>query len=175
MSINPAQPSFLEPLIRAGGFITDRWFQYLSGLIRSVVAGPGAAVSVSNGVATVSVAGFSGFAAYTPTVSSSAGTITSASATGRWCQIGRLVFVEIVITITTNGTGSGDVMVTLPTTPNSDATLAGRETVNTGKMLQAPIFPYGGGTAQAIVVFYDNSYPGADGSVLHISGCYETQ
>lgn len=51
---------------------------------------------------------------YTPTVTSASGTLTSASATGRYKQLGKTIFLEVDATVTTAGTGSGGLRVTLP-------------------------------------------------------------
>lgn len=51
---------------------------------------------------------------YTPTVTSSGGTITTVSATGRYRQIGKTVHLEIYVTITTAGTGIAQLKATLP-------------------------------------------------------------
>jgi hypothetical protein len=53
---------------------------------------------------------------YTPTITSQTGTITTSSATGRYKQIGKTVFVEVDITVTTAGTGAGSLLATLPLT-----------------------------------------------------------
>src|SRR5687768_17034436 len=52
--------------------------------------------------------------AYTPSVSAGVGAFGSASATGRYTQIGKTVLFSLAATITNNGTGSGYVIVTLP-------------------------------------------------------------
>jgi hypothetical protein len=114
------------------------------------------------------------FANYTPIIAASAGVFTAVSATGRWGQIGKLVFVTISITITTNGTASGYVVASLPTTVNSSFVISGREINVVGKMLQGIAFGGGGGNTLAILN-YDNSYPGGNGYGLVISGLYESQ
>lgn len=57
---------------------------------------------------------------YSPTLSSSAGTLastgTTATVTGRYKQIGKTVFLELWVVITTIGTASGAVICTLPFT-----------------------------------------------------------
>ena len=52
---------------------------------------------------------------YTPSVTAGAGTFGSVSATGRYKQIGKTVFVSIDVTITTNGTANNYFIVTAPT------------------------------------------------------------
>lgn len=65
--------------------------------------------------------GYSGGAlsTYTPTVGAQSGTWTTVSATGSYVQIGRLCFVQILIVMTTAGTASGYMTVTLPFSANS--------------------------------------------------------
>jgi hypothetical protein len=53
--------------------------------------------------------------AYTPTVTASSGTFTTVSATGRNLIIGKLMLVEMKITITTIGSAAGTLIATLPT------------------------------------------------------------
>lgn len=63
-----------------------------------------------NGVALDNLA----WTSYTPTVTSASGTLTSASATGRYKQLGKTIFLEVDATVTTAGTGAGGLRVTLP-------------------------------------------------------------
>ena len=58
---------------------------------------------------------------YTPTPSCGTGTFTSASATGRYKQIGKTVFVQAALTVTTNGTCAGNMRMSLPLTSNGNA------------------------------------------------------
>lgn len=112
------------------------------------------------------------FAAYTPTVTAGSGTFTSVSATGRWCQIGKLVFFTAEVTITTNGSAASSVNFTLPTTANSDTVFAGREVNITQNALTSVV---ASGSNVAMTVSYSGTYPGANGYKDLISGCYETQ
>src|SRR5262245_27950170 len=111
---------------------------------------------------------------YTPIITASSGTFTSVSATGGYVRCGKLAHVRILITITTNGTAAGSVLATLPFTAAgspSFATWAGRANAVPGKMLQGIV----GSSATTISIFnYDNTYPGASGESLAISGWYET-
>jgi hypothetical protein len=108
--------------------------------------------------------------AYTPVITAGAGTITTASATGRWHQIGKTVFVYMAITVTTNGTGASFVNATLPVAAKSTwAVIPGRETAVTGKMLQGAA-----SGINLIIINYDNSYPAANGYVLMLTGSYES-
>lgn len=109
--------------------------------------------------------------AYTPTVAAGAGTITSYSAEGAYKRVGKAVFVRIKVTITTNGTGSGHIQVSLPIdSADQYQTFAGKEAGVTSKTLNASLYP----NAYTIAVaFYDGTYPGQDGAILAFSGLYE--
>lgn len=106
---------------------------------------------------------------YTPTITAGSGTFTTTSASGRYQQIGKTVFVFISIVITTNGSAATFVQATLPVTGRSDGyVLAGRENAVAGLMLQGFI---SAGVIQ--IVNYDNTYPGGNGKTLLLSGLYE--
>lgn len=107
--------------------------------------------------------------AYTPTITAGSGTITTKSATGRYKQLGKTIFLQMAITITTNGSGAVSVNATLPFTGGSTCVISGRENIATGKMLQGIIV---GGSI--FILNYDNTYPGADGANLFLSGVYES-
>lgn len=117
---------------------------------------------------------------YTPTVSSSSGALGSANAVGRYRQIGKLVFVAIVVNIVNNGTGTGAIVVSLPIpsiniAPNGfpySGLLFGRAGAISGKVLQGYI---AGGISpnQVNIETYDNLYPGATGEQLLMQGFYE--
>ncbi len=112
---------------------------------------------------------------YTPTITCQTGTLTTASATGRYKQVGKVLFAQITITVTANGTCAGQVVATLPVISANSAsiwTMSGRENAMTGKMLQGIVQ---GNASTAYIINYDNSYPAASGSLLYISGVYEAQ
>lgn len=113
------------------------------------------------------------FTAYTPTVTASSGTITTATASGRYKVLGKAIFLEVQVNITTNGTGAGVLNATLPggITPAANFILAGRELAVNGQMLSGTIQT--SGTTIGIMK-YDNTYPGANGAVLVLSGIYES-
>ena len=113
----------------------------------------------------------SSWVGYTPTVTAAAGTITTASATGRWWKVDRTVHFQQEVTITTNGTGATAVRATLPPfTPAANFVIAGRENNATGNLL-CGLIPSAG--TYVSITNYDNSYPGADGRLLILSGSYE--
>jgi hypothetical protein len=108
---------------------------------------------------------------YTPTLTASSGTLTTASAAGRYLQMGKTIHVALSVTITTNGTAAGYVRATLPVASNAALiyVLPGRENTG-GKMLQGRI---NAGTNQCDIFNYDNTYPGANGYQLLMAGAYE--
>lgn len=124
--------------------------------------------------ATLTAKPFGAYAAWTPTVSSASGTITTVSGAGRWIQIGKTVFYSAAITITTNGTGAGAVTFTLPATAQTSqggtAIGSGREGNVAGKTVVAVL----SSATVANIFNYDNSYPGSTGAVIYIRGEYET-
>lgn len=106
--------------------------------------------------------------AYTPTLSAGSGSFTSASASGVYKQIGKMVFFTVTVNITTNGTAASNVTVTNPINSNGAAAGAfGRETAVGGKMLQGVI-----NTTNMNIYNYDNTYPGASGASITVSGFY---
>jgi len=108
--------------------------------------------------------------AFTPTLRAESGSLTTASATGRYIQIGKTVSFTITITITTNGTAAIWVAATLPVTANSRAVVPGRENAITGSMLQGVIWAGGN---EVYILTYNNVYPGGNGRELVVSGTYE--
>lgn len=112
----------------------------------------------------------SAWTAYTPTISSGAGTITTSSATGRWRATGKSVEFTAQVTITTNGTGATYLGVTLPATAARAFAFAGVEDSVANKAVKAK-----NSAASNLMVcyFYDGTYPGADGAVVTISGVFE--
>ncbi len=85
-------------------------------------------------------------------------------------QVGKIVFIQIRIVITTNGTGATYIDATLPVTPTTETfVLPGRAALVSGKMLQGFI----NNSAHIAIYNYDNSYPAVDGESLTVSGIYE--
>lgn len=112
---------------------------------------------------------------FTPVVTADTGTITTYAAEGRYIKRGNLLTISINISITTNGTGAGKVLVTLPAATPAKMTLGGSCLVG----VERNIFSCGltgyidGGTNIAEVTQYDGSYPGGDGAAINITGSYE--
>lgn len=111
---------------------------------------------------------------WTPTITSTAGTITTVTGnTGRYYRSGKLVFFRLTATITTNGTGSGVVRATLPSLGNVAANYyfcTGREFGVSGKQLLGYM---GSGSANCDIQNYDGTYPAANGAIIIVSGWYE--
>lgn len=114
------------------------------------------------------------WATYTPTLAAGTGTFTSASASGRWLQIGKILFIQVGVTITTNGSAANTVTLTLPNslTAAGSYAIVGRELVVAGKQLQGFT---AGSSGTLTIVNYDNSYPGSSGAILAASGVVEVQ
>lgn len=113
----------------------------------------------------------SAWTSYTPTISAASGTITTSSATGAYKANGKTVFINIAVTITTNGTGAGTVKATLPLASKNATNLMGRDIAITGNTLAGTALP----TASTIdIIAYNNTYPGTNGAILVLSGVYET-
>jgi hypothetical protein len=104
---------------------------------------------------------------WTPTVGSTAGTITTVGATvGRYVRIGRQVYLSWQVTITTNGTGTGALTITgIPFSASTALAYygGGGYIINTGKGLTQALIA-AGGTIYARVA--DGTYPGADGEII---------
>ena len=109
----------------------------------------------------------------TPTPTPGSGSFTTASATTRWLQIGKIVFFQVTVVITTVGTASGRVDVPLPVAPVAANAfyLAGMEVNSTGFMLKGLISTASGGTVQ--ITNYDNTSAIGAGRSLNLSGVYE--
>jgi hypothetical protein len=110
---------------------------------------------------------------WTPTVSSTSGTITTVGSTvGQYTKVGNLVTLNLSATITTNGTGAGQVLISnLPFTMNTSVTTygVGREQLAVG----FGIFGYiNTGDNKIYLQKYDGSYPGGNGYGLGFTVTY---
>lgn len=118
------------------------------------------------------------WSAITPTVVSSAGTLTSASGGIRYRQLGKLVFGAATATIATNGTGASAVDIataslpTVSTTLSPIATAGGFESGLTNKALSVALFTFSG-TTTLRCRFYDGLYPGANSARMSVTFLYE--
>jgi hypothetical protein len=110
---------------------------------------------------------------YTPTVTATTGSFTTVSATGRHTRVGKLAVVQFTVTITTNGTAAGQVVVTAPFGALASSTYMGvvRESNATGNMGYAAISS--GGGSSFYCANYDNSYMGGTGRLISGTISYE--
>jgi hypothetical protein len=94
------------------------------------------------------------------------------SGLGYYTRIGKLCVVNFTATVTTNGTGSGKIRMTLPFTARFVTNYASgtfRENALTGKMGVAFLSTSG----RASMSFYDDVYPGDTGASLQGFLVYE--
>jgi hypothetical protein len=108
---------------------------------------------------------------WTPIVTAFTGTITSYTASGSYIKIGKLVYYSITIAITTNGTGASIGYATLPPfLPSGYASGMGRNVTSNG-MLYGQITS---GSNLLAIFKYNETYPFVSGTIVFISGTYET-
>lgn len=122
-------------------------------------------VGMMNGL----MSAFQSWTSYTPTLTSSAGTITSYTVNAaRYMQVGKLVHLHFDVTITNNGTGAGFLYLTIPHTTSRINMGIGRETATTGYAFTAQL------DGPRLALFrYDNGYIGGTGYRLCGSITYE--
>ena len=108
---------------------------------------------------------------WTPVVTASAGSITSYTSSGNYTKVGRVVVVSGFITITNNGTGSGNGNIAgLPfTVGGQGASGCSRSAAAGGHMVNIQILS--GGTTFTMWM-YDNTYPFLTNSELAFSFSY---
>lgn len=94
-------------------------------------------------------------------VRSAYGTVGSATCTGTFVINGGIMEVYATVTITSNGTASGNVIIDLPITVNVRGFGVGRESAIQGTPLHCEAFGN-----DLLIRKYDGNYPGADGYVL---------
>lgn len=108
---------------------------------------------------------------YTPGVASSAGTITSYSATGATQTLGKLVHFKATAVITDAGTGSGYLNIAVPHTMSGVRSAgSGYESVLTGFALAVNLDT---ATSAAQITEYDGTTCIATGARITVSGSYE--
>jgi hypothetical protein len=132
------------------------------------IAGGGGAGGRYGGAGTIYV---DEWRAYTPTVTSGTGTITTVGAvSGVFKRYDNTLSFNFEVNITTNGTGGGSVNVTVPDTITTTSSVAvGREVNASGKILSGMLTS---STARCDLRNYDNTYPGADGTKFVATGSY---
>jgi hypothetical protein len=109
-----------------------------------------------------------GVTAWTPVITASAGAFTTVSASGHYSVANGVCSFTATITITTNGTASGYVVMSLPVQRTHDFAVCGRANSVSSKQLQG-VSVAGDNIA---VLNYDGGYPGSDGESLIVSGQY---
>jgi hypothetical protein len=114
---------------------------------------------------------FNAWTSFTPTVSAASGTFTSVSATGKYKQIGKTVFVRMAITITSHGSASSALISSVPVSAPDDfnQVMTGYDSL-TQKGVRGVIVK---NTTQLSVTLADGTSPIADGTVIHLEGSYE--
>jgi hypothetical protein len=113
-----------------------------------------------------------GYASWTPSVSADTGSFTTVSASGLWLRSDARIDWHATITITTAGTATGSVRITLPCTPAGGFVHigTGRESAATGAALV--VINSGGGVAS--ILTYNNASVIANGRTLQVAGSYGT-
>jgi hypothetical protein len=144
--------------------------KYLS-ITGNAFASNGFAIDGSGNLTAANVT--SAWTSYTPTLTCSSGTLTTAAASGRYRQFGKTVLVFIEANITTNGSCATGLVATLPVTAAAFTySMVGRENAVRGKTVFGGIGLVAANKVQ--MLNYDGSYPGATGARIDISGVYET-
>lgn len=110
---------------------------------------------------------------FTPTVTPSSGAFTSVSATGRYKRSGRTVLISMNIVITTNGTGAGSVIASLPFV--GGVSLQVVNGIVTGAANFGIFGAMGSNGAALTILKYDGTYPGSSGSTLILNGVLEAK
>lgn len=110
---------------------------------------------------------------YTPTLSATSGTLTTATVNMYYIRRGVVVYFKAQIIITTNGSASGALLMTVPIPQvNSFGTIAnGLQRVPQGYTVYGWLD--GGGDTTMSIKFYNDTYPGANGATIEVSGFYE--
>lgn len=109
---------------------------------------------------------------YTPTISAGAGTITTATTSGKYRRTNKKTEVLIDSSITNNGTGATSVIFSLPFQASAfPVTLVGREYNATGSLVSGEIVP---NATQIVCKTYNNGYPGGAATKISVGGTYES-
>lgn len=142
----------------------------------SSIAGNTGAFTLSTGLTNSSndlrVTGGAPWLVWTPTVTPSSGSFTTASATGGYQVIGKFVYFNLTINITTVGTASGSMSVPLPIGTAARGSIAtASEFAVVGFMGYGRIQP--GSTLISSINKYDNTSYITAGAVIVITGFYE--
>ena len=102
-----------------------------------------------------------------PTVTAGSGTFTTVSAALDYQRVGDSQIWDLTITITTNGTAATQINVAMPFTAIRECQAAGRENASAGFACVGTM----NASSSTLQVFkYDNTYPGASGYRITLSG-----
>jgi len=101
-------------------------------------------------------------------VTSSTGTLTSASCSLKYKLLGKTAIFTATVTVTTAGTGTDNLLFTLPFTPISAHAGGGKEIAAVGYQCN-----WQTNAAQMIIAKYDNTTIIASGRVIVITGTIE--
>ena len=104
----------------------------------------------------------------TPVPSATTGLITSASGDNQWNRLGDVVSINVKLTITNNGTGSGAITTSVPVPARSGRTFTVSGQDANGAMISGRI----SGSTMTIRNA-TGGYPAVSGSVLSLTGFYE--
>ena len=107
---------------------------------------------------------------FTPVITAETGTITTATASMNYAVVERRVIFEVSITITTAGTGAGNIRFSLPVPPAAVAGISGQESAVTGFAVAGTVSTTGLGS----VLKYDGTTIIASGRTVRVSGSYLT-
>ncbi len=115
--------------------------------------------------------GFPTWFAYAPTVTSGSGTLTTASATGKFSLKGEMCHLQVAATITNKGTGGTDVRVTMPISASTGVgTVAGvGSSYNTFITLAVNLT----GSGLLNIRKYDGTFYADNGQVLNAALTYQ--
>lgn len=116
------------------------------------------------------------FTAYTPAVSASAGSTqpTFGTVTGRYKVDGKRVFIQMTIPVPNNQSGAGQIIAQLPPglpTNGFEWSLVGFDTGFTGNPVFGRLPP---NSPNLQIKLINGAYPAQSGSILNLSGVYET-
>lgn len=167
MALPPTYVNFQTPAIDAGN-LNDL------NIVNYTLLGNGVQSPVTRNEILTNL-GISG--AWTPAatgaVTSSVGTITTAAGTIRYKIIGKTVDFQATITVTTNNTGAGTLLVAglLPIQPTATLVLSGKEVGVSNKAVTCVV---AASSLNGTIVNYDNTYPAASGAIVVLNGVYES-
>lgn len=141
-----------------------------TGTAASLTAGSATTTNKINGVDQTTA-----WTTYTPTLSCTSGTLTSASATGASKQSGKTVFLRVAITVITLGTCATGINISLPVNPlaTTEMSIQGKNIVvgqNVTGRIRSDATPNNSITS---LTRYDGTLGISNGDVISITGVYE--